>query len=395
MRLSFDYFVEQADPATGLVRDRARLDGSEYKGNAGSVASMAATGFGLSALCVGAERGWISRDEAEARAERTLSFLVEKSTEVRGWFYHFVDPSTGERRWNSEVSSIDTGLLLSGALTAKGCFGGNKKIAGLVDRLYGRVDFNWMLDGKRGLLSHGWHPESGFIKTDWDTYSEHLGLALMAIGAAKPVPPSLWTSWRRDEVFYGSYSYVSANAPLFVHQYSHVYFDFRGIRDTVAPLADLFVNSISATYAHRQFCVDISSRFPSYGPDMWGISASDFKGGYIAWGGPPFHPAIDGTVVPCAAGGSLMFTPEISIPTLMAMKERYPKAWGRYGLADAFNPADGWYAQDVLGIDLGITLLSAENLRTGNVWKWFMSNPEARLGLERAGLKRGEKSTAK
>jgi len=395
MRRSFDYFVEQADPATGLVRDRARLDGSAYKGDAGSVASMAATGFGLSALCVGAERGWISRPDAEARAERTLSFLVEKSTEVRGWFYHFVEPSTGERRWNSELSSIDTGLLLSGALTAKGCFSGNEKIASLADRLYGRIDFAWMLDAKRGLLSHGWYPESGFIKTDWDTYSEHLGLALLAIGAPKPVPPSLWENWRRDEVVYGTYSYVSASAPLFVHQYSHAYFDFRGLRDTVPPFTDLFANSISATYAHRQFCVDISSKFPSYSEKMWGISASDFKGGYVAWGGPPLHPATDGTVVPCAAGGSLMFTPEISVPVLMAMKERYPKAWGRYGLVDSFNPADGWYAKDVLGIDLGITLLSAENLRTGNVWKWFMSNPEPRRALELAGLRGGEKTGGK
>lgn len=388
MRRSFTYFVEQADTRTGLVRDRARLDGGVYKGDAGSVASMAATGFGLSALCIGAERGWMPRSEAEARAERTLSFLVEKSTEVHGWFYHFVEPATGDRRWGSEVSSIDTGLLLSGVLSVKGCFPENKAIRRLADALYGRIDFEWMEDRRRGLLAHGWHPESGFIKTDWDTYSEHLALTLLAVGApGKALPSSLWSAWRRDEVSYSSYSYVSAAAPLFVHQYSHVYFDFRGVKDTVSPFAELFSNSIAATYAHRQFCVDISTRFSSYGPDMWGITASDFKGGYVAWGGPPFHPAIDGSVVPCAAGGSLMFTPEISLPALMAMKDRFPKAWGRYGFADAFNPKEDWYAKDVLGIDAGIMLLSAENLRTGGVWKWFMANPESLRALERAGLK--------
>lgn len=383
-RRSFLYFAENADPATGLVKDRAPSDGSGASGR--DVASMAATGFGLTALCIGAENGWLPQEEASARARRTLEFLVERSTQVRGWFYHFTDQD-GNRAWNSEISSIDTGFLLAGALSARSCFSGDKKIAALVSRLYARIDFKWMLNGA-SLLSHGWYPESGFIGARWDTQSEHLLLTLLAIGApSSPAPAATWSAWKRTPRSYGPYSYAGAQAPLFIHQYPQAWFDLRHVRDTAAPHADFFANSVAATEAHKRFCVDISSEFPNYSPEVWGITASDGKDGYHAWGGPPATPDMDGTVVPCAAGGSLMFLPAEALPALKAMKARWGDlVWKRYGFVDAFNPERGWYDPYTLGIDAGITLLSAENLRSGAVWRWFMANPEPRRALRLVGL---------
>jgi hypothetical protein len=383
-RRSFLYFSENADPVTGLVKDKAPADGSGAADK--DVASIAATGFGLSALCVGAENGWISRPEAEARAARTLEYFVERSTSVRGWYYHFTDQA-GNRVWNSELSSIDTGLLLAGVLTARGCFSDDARLVSLADKFYSRIDFKWMLNGG-SMLSHGWTPENGFLAGSWDTYSEHLFLTLLAIGAPRnAAPPEVWKAWRREAVSYDGYNYVSAAAPLFIHQYPQAYFDFRHVRDSAAPGEDLFLNSAVATEAHRQFCVDISTRLSSYSPQVWGITASDGKDGYRAWGGPPAIPDIDGTVVPCAAGGSLMFTPDLALPDLEAIKSRWGEnVWERYGFVDAFNPAAGWFDTNTLAIDAGMTLLSAENLRTGAVWRWFMSNPAAKKGMELSGL---------
>jgi len=247
-----------------------------------------------------------------------------------------------------------------------------------------------MLAGHPALLSHGWRPEGGFIASRWDTYSEQLALLLLAVGSpTRPVPPAAWTAWPRAWTTYAGYSYINAHPPLFIHQYAHAWVDFRGLREAAYPHTDYFENSVRATRAHRAFCLDLAGEFPaSYTPDVWGITASDSASGYVAWGGPPRHPAIDGTVVPCAAAGSLMFAPDICLPALRAMRERFgPRVYGRYGFADAFNPTTGWVDPDVIGIDVGITLLSAENLRSGFVWRHFMRNPEVRRALRLVGLR--------
>jgi len=386
-RRSFSYFWEQTDGRTGLVRDRARADGSPHPDDAGSVASSAATGFGLSALCVGAARGWAPREEAVARARAALRFLTEECPQEHGWFYHFMDPATGARRWKSEVSSIDTAFLFGGVLTVRSCFGDDPEIVRLADGIYDRVDFPWMLAGHPAMFSHGWRPESGFIPTRWDTYSEHLLLDLLAIGSrTHPVPPAAWRAWRRSWAEFEEERYLSAGTPLFTHQYSHAWVDFRRRREAAPPNTDYFLNSVLATRAHRAFCASMATEFPWYA-ELWGVTASDSAKGYVAWGGPPRHPAIDGTVVPCAAAGSLMFTPELSVRALRAMKDRFGgRIYGRYGFADAFNPRTGWTGPDVLGIDAGITLLSAENLRNGSVWHWFMANPEPLRALNLVGL---------
>ncbi|MFA5139250.1 MAG: glucoamylase family protein [Elusimicrobiota bacterium] len=383
-RRSFQYFWEQADPATGLVADRARTDGSRSAQDPEGVASIASTGFGLSGLCIAAERGWVKPDEARERARTTLRFLAEKLPQEHGWFYHFVSMKTGERRWNCELSSIDTALLLGGVLTARQCFKDDKDIARWATAIYERVDFPWMLAGHPSLMSMGWTPEKGFIQARWDAYSEHMMLTLMAIGSpTHPLPAKVWRAWKRDKMSYGGIEYYSSTPPLFVHQYSHAYVDFRGRRDKKYGI-DYFENSVKATRAHRKFCVDLG-----FTETLWGVTASDTPNGYRSWGGPPSDGGIDGSVVPCAAGGSLMFAPEITLPALKAMKEKFgDRIYGKYGFTDAFHPETGWVNPDVIGIDVGITLLSAENLRSGAVWRWFMANPEIPKALDRAGVKR-------
>ena len=387
---SFLFFWEQADRSTGIVRDRSRTDGTPVEGGGRNVGSIAAVGFGLSGLCIAAERQWIPRAEAIARARSTLRFFAERQEHQRGWFYHFIDLATGKREWNSELSSIDTALLLAGVLTARQCFAGDPEIPRLADAIYRRVDFEWMLAGDRLLLSHGWKPESGFLTGRWDRYCELMILYLLAIGSpAQAIPAESWHAWRRPVTTFEGRSYVGGPDPLFVHQYSHAWVDFRGWRERESPRTDWWENSVTATRVHKAFCLRLAREFPGYTDNVWGITASDSRKGYVAWGGPPRHAAIDGSVVPCAAAGSLMLAPDITVPALREMRRRFgDRIYGRYGFADAFHPTDGWVNQDVIGIDLGITLLSAENLRTGRVWRWFMQNAEIPSAMERAGLTR-------
>jgi hypothetical protein len=390
-RRAFLYFLEHADERTGLVLDRARTNGEAHPPGHPShrIASSAATGFGLTALCAGAERGWVARPEARRRVKTTLRFFAERAPREHGWLLHWMDAGTGERRWRSEFSSIDTALLLAGVLTARQCFREDAEVVRLATSIYERVDFPWMLNGHPTLLSHGWRPEDGFIRTRWDTYSEHLILQLLAIGSpTRPLTPRAWRAWTRRRITYAGHTFIN-DGPLFTHQYTQGWADLRGLREGWYPFTDYFENSAAATRAHRQFCIDLAAEFPAYGPDVWGISASDSERGYVAWGGPPRDPAIDGTVVPYAAAGSLPFTPDISLRALRTLKERYgARTYGRYGFADAFNPQTGWVDPDVIGIDQGITLLAAENLRDGLVWRHFMRNAEITRALGLVGLQR-------
>jgi len=388
-RRSFQYFWEEGDPDTGLVSDRARMDGSTLDENHRNVASIAATGFGLTGLCIAADRNWINRNQAQDRIRNALRYFANKAFHQRGWFYHWLDAKTGERRWNSEVSSIDTALLLAGVLTARQYFRDDPEIRQLATKIYERVDFHWMLNGQQLLLSHGWKPETGFLKPRWDTYSEDTILYLLAIGSpTHSISPASWYALWRDRYRYQGYTYFTTiGVPLFMHQYAHAWIDYRNWRETKADRIDYFENSVKATLAHRAFCINLAHDFPAFGPNVWGITASDSAKGYLAWGGPPRDPDIDGTVVPSAAGGSLMFTPELSVAALRTMREKYgQKVYGKYGFIDAFNPGTGWVDSDVIGINAGIILLSAENASTGNVWSWFMRNPEIPRAMRLAGL---------
>lgn len=373
------FFWEQAGEKTGMVKDRASAWGRDTH----TVSSIAATGFGLSALAIADARGWRDGNAVRGRVRDTLRFLWEKLANQHGFFFHFIDMNSGERSFRSEVSSIDTSLLLCGVLTC-GEYFEDKEIRHLARAIYERVDWMWMLNGGK-TLSMGWLPESGFLKARWDVYCELMMIYLLGLGSpTHPLPAECWDAWKRPIFHYEGLTYVGSNAPLFVHQYSQAWFDFRGKRDRYA---NYFTNSILATRAHKRFCIGLHKKFPDYSEELWGITSSDSAHGYVAWGGPPAMGPIDGSVVPAAAGGSLAFLPRECALVLRTMRERYgKKAWHRYGLVDAFNPLTGWYDTDVLGIDQGIIALMTENARTGFLWKIFMKNEAARRGMERAGF---------
>src|ERR1700734_773958 len=240
-RRSFEYFWEQADHGTGLVLDRARVDGGRAKGPGRDIASTAATGFGLTAICIGAEHGWITKKEAADRVRTTLEFFADKADQEHGWFYHWMDVSTGDRKWDSETSSVDTAFLLAGVLTAGQYFSSDPEIPKLASEIYNRVDFQWMLNGDPLLLSHGWRSGKGFLKNKWDTYCELGLLYVLAIGSP---PPPLFAgtrfALRRPFYQYGNYEFVSGG-PLFTHQYSQAWIDFRNRRDR--GFLDFFLNS--------------------------------------------------------------------------------------------------------------------------------------------------------
>ena len=389
-RRAFMFFWEQADAGTGIIRDRAGTDGSpSANASARDIGSIASIGFGLSGTCIAAERGWVPRPQVMDRTRRTLQFFAERQTHEHGWFYHFIDLHSGARAWSSELSSIDTALLLAGVLTVRRCFARDPAIVRYADTIYRRVDFQWMLAGHPTLLAHGWKPESGFLAGRWDHYCELMILYLLGIGSpTHPLPADSWTAWARPVMTFQDYTYISGPDPLFVHQYSHAWVDFRGRRETLPTNTDWFENSVIATRAHKAFSSSLSTEFPGYADNVWGITASDSQQGYVAWGGPPRNPSIDGSVVPAAAAGSLMLAPDITLPALRQMHRQFgDRIYKRYGFADAFHPTSGWINPDVIGINLGITLLSAENLRSGHVWRWLMQNPEIPRALDRAGVR--------
>ncbi len=377
---NFLYFWEQANPQTGLVKDRSNVRAADNS----VAASIAATGFGLTALCIGQQRGFVSLNDARGRVLATLRFLWKKLPTHRGFFFHFANINTGERMWDSEVSSVDTAILLCGILTCRQHFDEHSEVTNLAYEIFNRVDWTWLSEDTT-LLPQGWTPEVGFLSYRWDYYSELMMMYLMGLGSfTHPLRPETWNAWKRTTFEYDGLRYIGSFAPLFVHQYSQAWFDFRGKRDKYA---DYFENSRIATDVHRRFCLELAKQFADYSDDLWGITASDSEKGYVVWGGPPAMGPIDGTVVPCAAGGSLPFMPAETMRVLRNIKNRYGKnTWCRYGFVDAFNPLKNWYDHDVIGIDTGITMLMAENARTGFVWQTFMRNPEAKRGMERAGF---------
>lgn len=381
-RASFQFFLEQADPGTGLVRDRAPADGSASEGKA----SISACGFALSSWAIATQRGWIARDEALGRVRQMLHFLAEKAPRRHGFFYHFMDMDTGARAWKCELSSIDTGLFLAGAIIAREYFQ-DPEITALVDRLYREVDWKWFLNGGT-TVAMGWHDEGGFSRFRWGFYSEHTMMSFLGMGAPEhALDPEYWRTWKRSPTgTYAGYHYIQG-PPLFIHQFAHAYVDFRDRRDA---FADYYHNSVLATLAQRRFCMDLRPEFPSWGERLWGLTASDSATGYKAWGGPPrtaeFN-SLDGTIVPCATAGSVPFAPYETLMVLHHIRTVYgDRVWKRYGFVDAFNPETGWVNLDVIGIDVGISLLQAENARSGFVWALFMRAPEVQRALRRAGF---------
>lgn len=387
------FFAEQAGPRTGQVLDRAKWVDSTGALDSRRMASIAATGFGLTALCIAEHRGFQPRANVIEQVRRTLRYHAEELPHDHGFFSHFNDIETGSPFRGSEISSIDTSLLLCGVLTARAHFSKDSEIVRYATTIYNRVEWPWMLNGGQ-TFSMGVR-NGKFLDARWNHYCELMMIYLLALGSpTHPVDPSVWNAWTRPEMEYDGYKYISASDPLFVHQYSHAWYDFRNKRDTYA---NYFTNSITATQAHQAFCLDLGQ---PYSDDYWGISASDSQHGYTAWGGPGERGnnkgqgpkkagfgGIDGSVVPYASAGSLPFVPAACLRVQRALKQQHgDKAWGRYGFCDAFHPEANWYDPDVLGIDLGVSVLMAENFRTGFVWQTFGRNPEVGAGMKRAGF---------
>lgn len=405
-RRCYRFFTEAADPVTGLVSDRASFDGAWSSGHA----SSAACGFALAGHALAADRGYVTAGEAADRTRTLLHSLLEVAENKEGFLYHFFDRRTGHRLPEVEASSIDTAIMLGGALVAGTRFADDAEIASMADQLYRRVNWRFML-GDNDLMHMGWTPEGGMIPHQWDRYSEGILLVLLAIGAPEnAIPSECWNAWRREPVLDFNGTGFLSYPPLFVHQYPMAFFDFRGYRSPSG--RSYWDNAVTAHKAQIAWMTELGRRQPErfghYGPDLWGLTSSDSAEGYKDWGGP-YEPGryepdrgIDGSVVPSAAAGGLPIVPEDSIRTLAYQRDRFgDRVYGRFGYVNAYNPACDlnhpqrdtdrcvqWVGNDVIGIDTGISLIQAENLRSGNVWNRFMSHPSATSALDLAGFRR-------
>jgi len=425
---TFQFFWDTSNERNGLTPDR-------YPSR--PFASIASVGFALTAYPIGIERGWVSRTQAVDRTLVTLKFLRDLPAgpqasgkgSYKGFYYHFLDMQKGERydSW-VELSSVDTGLLMMGVLFAQSYYDRDdareKEIREIADTLYKRVDWQWLQQNKP-LISMGWFPESGFIKHDWMGYNEAMLLYVLALGSpSHPVEPEAWTVWTRTyNDVWGVYQGEEflAFGPMFGHQYSHVWIDFRGIQDEYMRERgiDYFENSRRAAYAQRAYAIANPMKWKDYGPELWGLTASDgpqqtlqeYRGEqrqfrhYSARGAGLRENFDDGTIAPTAAIASLPFAPEIVIPTTVSMHERYGEyIYSSYGFLDSFNPSfnydiplktgrlvpnQGWVSSDYIGIDQGPILTMISNYRNEFVWNVMKRNAYIRTGLERAGFKGG------
>jgi hypothetical protein len=383
-RRNLQYFWEQADISTGLVLDRSRCDGTLVPGRNLRVASTALTGFYLTALCVAGERKWKALDACRERVRAALRHLLRRQQNVRGWFYHFTNQQSGERVWNCEVSTIDTAFLLAGVITAQQYFREDGEIFQLAQQVYERVDFPWMYNQGTGHLRMGWTPESGFLNAEWADYDENSILTLLAIASPTyGLPETCWYAFRRTQMDLCGFRFVG-RGPLFTHQYSQAWLELAGMCDGPPFQIDYFLNSVAATYAFRALWQSLRSLYPGLDADIWGNVPSDSNIGYVIWGSPTSRRDMDGTVTPSAMGGSLMFAPAICLPGLRIAREQFGDwVYGPYGFTDAFHPMMHWANPDVVGMNTGITLLSAENLRSGNVWRWFGRSADIRRAMAR------------
>lgn len=422
---SFRFFWETTNPANGLVPDRWPSS---------SPSSIAAVGFGLTAYCVGVERNYITRDQATERVRTTLKFFMNapqnaesEAAGYRGFYYHFLDMQTGLRRWKCELSSIDTALLMAGVLACQEYFTGDspeeQEIRQLADALYRRVEWSWM-QPRAPLICMSWHPEKGFGDFNYNGYNEAMLLYVLALGSpTHPIDPSAWEAYATTYYWDDFYGYEHLNfAPLFGHQYSHVWIDFRNIQDNYMRTRgiDYFENSRRATCSQRAYAIDNPKGWRDYGANVWGFTACDgpadkllpYSGqerrffSYSARGVMAGYSLDDGTVAPTAAGSSMPFAPEIVLPALKHMRERYRgKAFGKYGFFDSFNPSfnfkdvrlthgkvddgGGWFDTDYVGIDQGPILLMIENYRSELIWELMKKSPYIERGLLQADFSGG------
>ena len=422
---TFRYFWKTTDPMTGLTPDRAPTP---------SFCSIAAVGFALTAYPIGVERHSITRWQALRRVKNTLRFFLSSkqgpeasgATGYHGFYYHFLDMKTGTRFKDIELSTVDTALLMAGVLFCQSYFNREEpdeiEIRAMAESLYARVDWNWA-QTRKPLISHGWTPEQGFLPYDWWGMNESQIVVLLALGSpTHAVSRATYSAWIGSCKWGKYYDQEHIGfAPLFGHQYTQVWYDLRGLQDSLMRAHDIdwFENSRRATLAQYEYARDNPGKWRGYGPSLWGLTACDgpmdgkltIDGRerefhtYEARGASFVRVGDDGTVAPTAAAGSMPFAPEIVIPSLMMMREAYPDAFDKYGFVDCLNPTlnvagakisagriipgVGWYDVDYLGIDEGPIMAMTENFRTGLVWSYMRRNPHVVQGLRAAGFTGG------
>jgi hypothetical protein len=422
---TFDFFWERSDARTGLTPDRWPTP---------SYSSVAAVGFALTAYPIGVERGWITRDQAIERTLTTLRFFWSSPQGpapsgvigYKGFFYHFLGMGSGTRFQMVELSTIDTSLLLGGVLFCQSYYDRDipdeRAIRAYADSLYRRVEWTW-IQPNRPYVNHRWRPEDGFSPSNWRGYDESMILYVLALGSPTfAVDSAAWTAYTSTNPWRDFYGQAHVNfEPLFGHQYSHVWIDFRGIRDAYmrGHGIDYFENSRRAAYSQRAYATANPAGWREYGANVWGLSASDGPldstvvvdgrarqfHTYWARGAAATVIRDDGTIAPTAAAASIAFVPEIAMPAIRAMRERYGDAlYQRYGFLDAFNPTLrvtlplhhgrvdstlGWFDADYLGIDQGPIVAMIENFRSDLVWKTMRKNTYIVRGLRRAGFTGG------
>jgi len=404
-RRTFRWFWDTANPHTFLVPDRWPTK---------SFSSIAAVGFGLTAYCIGAERGYVTREQARDRVLATIRSLLAMPqgdqavgvTQYRGFFYHFLDMETGARFKQVELSTIDTTWLFAGALFCQSYFDRDdpteKAIRDAAEQLYEHAEWDWA-QPRAPAITMGWTPEQGFHTYDWRGYNEGMMVIILALGSpTHPVDAAAWSEWTKTYKwgeFYGQQHLLFA--PLFGHQYSQMFIDFRGIQDPYMRThgIDYFENSRRAAISQRSYAIDNPGHWNDYGPNIWGLTACDGPGdatidgrtyhSYPAPGATEGDIRDDGTIAPTAAASSIAFTPDISIAAIGEMQRKYgSKLYREYGFADAFNPTypNGWFDADYLGIDQGPIIAMIENYRSGLVWETMKKNPHVVRGLKRAGF---------
>lgn len=382
---SFNFFIKEANlnknsKGYGLIRDKNILETN--------IASIASVGYGLAALVIGVEHKWISYKYAYNRANRTLDTFIENMEDTNGFYYHFIDINTTQRAWNSEVSIIDTGIFICGALLVGEYFGSEVKEK--AERIYKNINWQWYTDKENNQFYMGYSKEKGFCG-HWDMYAEQLMLYILGAGSPTfPIDSSMYYDLEMKKADYKEikdiiYTYCGT---LFTYQYSHAWIDFRNLDDKNG--INWFENSIKATKANRQYCIDNSNKFKTFGENSWGLTACLGPNGYS--GGFGAMPALsmlekenDGTISPSGAAGSIVFTPELSKKALENYYNNFPKLWGKYGFKDAYNldTSREWYAKECIGIDKGISMVMIENYLSGLIWKYFMKNKYVIEGLKK------------
>ncbi len=381
------FFWEQSNPKNGFSKDRATNSGDKDEHD---VASCASVGFALTAYAIGAQRHWIPRAEALKRTQVTLRHLMTDWPHQKGWLYHFINYNTGERMWKSEASTIDTSICFAGVIVAQQ-YWKDRAISKDADAFAKRMDWAYMthdggLKPNEDTVSMGWHPESAFINARWNGWDELKMIYVQAYGASN-IPTTGWAKVGRPLVEYSGIQCL-VGGPLFMHQMSESFYNFKGLRDKLG--YNYWVESRNACLANRQYCIDNPKERKAYGPNFWGLSACDYKDGYTAFGGPGQEgdPNEDGTITPTSAVASIQFTPDHAISFLHAMRKDHPNAWGKYGFPNGYSPTADWTDPDVIGIDLGMMMTSVENFRTGFVQKLSASHPMVKLGYKKIGFKK-------